>query len=514
MPHPQSPHRPSSADLTGGFCGVHPSKDTFGAPMPLHPQVPLPSPSPHTSMVASNMATSFDNHKTSKEELTGFMNLTDPNAMQWSAYNGQPFNHMSQDGNSCQYSLQYSPESTEIYSYGQNLLPYNNNYNLTYSAVPSSSCPRTYTNAPDLTGLPTTIQESYPPAAYQIEPQRPHETMDLSDQGINGHLMELREDYDYYSSTIKHEEHSDYSSPYDSDVTRSSTPSGDPPMPPHNFKGEEAAIDKEQPYAQLIYRALMEAPSRTMILRDIYDWFQKNTDKAADKETKGWQNSIRHNLSMNGAFEKVDHPSEEAKKGFMWRLTDEAIREGVKSTTRYRSKLPNKRGHRSHHPQPQRQASGAKGGQAARRAARMRRSTRREDAYRSDPYPMSRSVPDIPMPLSAYSPHSPYFGSGSDTDLDYVPEDFGNPLGGSNMELFNRSYTGTPLSQQSTAVGDSAYIELPMNPADPLFTNSPSPSADEPRTPEEQGQGGWGDEVALAGGSQFVFDVAYGEYAV
>ncbi|KAF2010661.1 winged helix DNA-binding domain-containing protein, partial [Aaosphaeria arxii CBS 175.79] len=58
-------------------------------------------------------------------------------------------------------------------------------------------------------------------------------------------------------------------------------------------------------YAQLIYRALLTAPNHTMVLRDIYAWFQRHTDKATDKSTKGWQNSIRHNLSMNGAFKKV-----------------------------------------------------------------------------------------------------------------------------------------------------------------------------------------------------------------
>ena len=65
-------------------------------------------------------------------------------------------------------------------------------------------------------------------------------------------------------------------------------------------EADRSPVDKEQPYAQLIYRALMAAPGRTMILRDIYDWFRVHTDKATDKETKGWQNSIRHNLSMNG----------------------------------------------------------------------------------------------------------------------------------------------------------------------------------------------------------------------
>lgn len=54
----------------------------------------------------------------------------------------------------------------------------------------------------------------------------------------------------------------------------------------------------DKPYAQLIYEALIQAPGHRMLLRDIYDWFIKNTRKSAGG-TNGWQNSIRHNLSMN-----------------------------------------------------------------------------------------------------------------------------------------------------------------------------------------------------------------------
>ena len=55
-----------------------------------------------------------------------------------------------------------------------------------------------------------------------------------------------------------------------------------------------------EPYAQLIYRAMSTAPNHSMVLRDIYEWFKKNTDKGKDGDSRGWQNSIRHNLSMNG----------------------------------------------------------------------------------------------------------------------------------------------------------------------------------------------------------------------
>ena len=69
------------------------------------------------------------------------------------------------------------------------------------------------------------------------------------------------------------------------------------------FNGEESDEDggsNSEPYAQLIFRALKSAPAHRMVLKEIYEWFVKNTDKAKTSSSKGWQNSIRHNLSMNG----------------------------------------------------------------------------------------------------------------------------------------------------------------------------------------------------------------------
>lgn len=73
------------------------------------------------------------------------------------------------------------------------------------------------------------------------------------------------------------------------------TPNGD------DTDGEGGA--NSEPYAQLIYRALMSTPNHAMVLKEIYEWFEQNTDKAKiapSSSAKGWQNSIRHNLSMNG----------------------------------------------------------------------------------------------------------------------------------------------------------------------------------------------------------------------
>lgn len=65
-------------------------------------------------------------------------------------------------------------------------------------------------------------------------------------------------------------------------------------------ENEENPTDK--PYAKLIWQAMMETPHKRMTLRQIYDWFKQNTTKPSDSGTNGWQNSIRHNLSMNQVF--------------------------------------------------------------------------------------------------------------------------------------------------------------------------------------------------------------------
>ncbi|RWA08679.1 hypothetical protein EKO27_g6414 [Xylaria grammica] len=83
-----------------------------------------------------------------------------------------------------------------------------------------------------------------------------------------------------------------------------------------------------EPYARLIYKAFMSRkPAYAMTLQEIYQWFREHTDKA-DNHSKGWQNSIRHNLSMNAAFVKRDSkpngqeiPStQDAKKSTEWVL--------------------------------------------------------------------------------------------------------------------------------------------------------------------------------------------------
>ncbi|KMQ41910.1 hypothetical protein A7C99_0882 [Trichophyton rubrum] len=162
---------------------------------------------------------------------------------------------------------------------------------------------------------------------------------------------------------------------------------------------DDDSVSSEEPYARLIWRALMSAPGHKMVLKEIYEWFEKNTSKAKNSDSKGWQNSIRHNLSMNAAFEGVKEvlsPGAQTRKsGNAWVLTERAIRHGVQSTTRYRKPGVHKKSQKSDHPAPQRQKSGARGGRAAKKAAKYRRAI--QESQRLDRNSQNAPPSDIPF---------------------------------------------------------------------------------------------------------------------
>jgi hypothetical protein len=62
---------------------------------------------------------------------------------------------------------------------------------------------------------------------------------------------------------------------------------------------DEAGDAGDRSYAKLLYECLLNAPGHMLPLKDIYAWMQQSTSKARDPNSKGWQNSVRHNLSMN-----------------------------------------------------------------------------------------------------------------------------------------------------------------------------------------------------------------------
>ncbi|KAL9640181.1 MAG: hypothetical protein Q9164_000449 [Protoblastenia rupestris] len=72
-------------------------------------------------------------------------------------------------------------------------------------------------------------------------------------------------------------------------------------------------------YAMLIGMSILRSSERKLTLAQIYKWISDSFSHYR-KEDSGWQNSIRHNLSLNKAFIKQERPKDDPGKGNYWAI--------------------------------------------------------------------------------------------------------------------------------------------------------------------------------------------------
>ena len=74
-------------------------------------------------------------------------------------------------------------------------------------------------------------------------------------------------------------------------------------------------------YANLIAEAIIQSPEKALVLSDIYEAINAKYPYY-DLESQGWQNSIRHNLSLNKNFTKEKKDKTGLKRGWYWKLSE------------------------------------------------------------------------------------------------------------------------------------------------------------------------------------------------
>ncbi|KAF7251680.1 Forkhead box protein N3 [Varanus komodoensis] len=100
-----------------------------------------------------------------------------------------------------------------------------------------------------------------------------------------------------------------------------------PPSPAHADMPYDAKQNPncKPPYSFscLIFMAIEDSPSKRLPVKDIYNWILEHFPYFANAPT-GWKNSVRHNLSLNKCFKKVDKDrSQSIGKGSLWCIDPE-----------------------------------------------------------------------------------------------------------------------------------------------------------------------------------------------
>lgn len=140
---------------------------------------------------------------------------------------------------------------------------------------------------------PTPTQKS----RYQIQPR--FSEQDYSPIDVNTLLSKQPKDSDQTTSQVSQEDFDENPA-----IVLSEFPDGDKP---------------NCTYAQLLIVAIKRSPKQKLLLDQIYDIFiQKYKSFKWQKDSKGWQNSIRHNLSLYACFHQQARGSDEKGRGKYW----------------------------------------------------------------------------------------------------------------------------------------------------------------------------------------------------
>nr|AUR44906.1 foxn2 [Andrias davidianus] len=93
-----------------------------------------------------------------------------------------------------------------------------------------------------------------------------------------------------------------------------------PPFSPSSYQTPDRSPTSKPPYSfsLLIYMAIEHSPNKCLPVKEIYGWILERFPYFETAPT-GWKNSVRHNLSLNKCFQKVERSHGKVNgKGSLW----------------------------------------------------------------------------------------------------------------------------------------------------------------------------------------------------
>ncbi|XP_043911317.1 forkhead box protein N2 [Protopterus annectens] len=101
------------------------------------------------------------------------------------------------------------------------------------------------------------------------------------------------------------------------DIEGDGLPSFSPPCSQNQMK-RPASTKPPYSFSLLIYMAIEGSPNKCLPVKEIYSWILEHFPYFATAPT-GWKNSVRHNLSLNKCFRKVERGHGKTNgKGSLW----------------------------------------------------------------------------------------------------------------------------------------------------------------------------------------------------
>ncbi|KAI7848211.1 fork head domain-containing protein [Circinella umbellata] len=198
--------------------------------------------------------------------------------------------------------------------------------------------------------------------------------------------------------------------------------------------------------SSLISQAISTSETGQMTLQDIYKWILNKYPSLYNEEDTGWQNTIRHNLSLNKCFKKIPKSGSNRGKGGYWTLDSKYIEdEGLNNINKknQRRVSPNSNNNNT---RPEEQTSSS--------------ITRSHTNKKSSALPSSSQQQRTslhPSSLSLISPSSPLPSS----SIIHPTIKSSTPSSPVTTELSSSSITSTSSSLSSSSSSLSSSLSLP-----------------------------------------------------